>query len=128
MSKVIHRLMVDAKLFTLATRAIREHSLATKRFESINSTICAGARRAERGNFPRDRMEKLSRLGERSGPIRINLSIDEKWAESFHIARRNVELALGHRTSTRQLVAILCSFAATAPELLRSQAIDSHGV
>lgn len=107
MPESIHRLMVSPELFDLATQAIRAHSLATRKFQSINSTIASAAELVLGRPCMDGEMAPVLHEFSLDGPIRIHLIVRHSWSGLFKSASARLAEAAAQPLTVKQSVCLL---------------------
>lgn len=105
MSQVIYSFRVGPRLFRLAADAMRAHSIAVERFDSVSATTMKGL-----GDFMSatnlNEIITKARDFDEAGEIRVTLRVQHSQKELFQAARVRAGATLGEAATTRLTMTI----------------------
>jgi hypothetical protein len=105
MSQVIYSFRVGPRLFRLAADAMRAHSIAVERFDSVSATIMKGLEDFMSATNP-DEIITKARDFDQAGEIRVTLRVQHSQKELFQAARVRAGATLGQAATTRLTMTI----------------------
>ena len=111
MSQVIYSFRVGPRLFRLAADAMRAHSIAVERFDSISATAMKGLEDFLSATNSDEIVTKAREFDE-AGEIRVTLRVQLTQKELFQAARVHAGAASGEPAPTRltMTIGLLCVF------------------
>ena len=105
MSQVIYSFRVGPRLFRLAADAMRAHSIAVERFDSVSATAMKGMEYFLSAANP-DEITTKARDFDEAGEIRVTLRVQHSQKELFQAARVRAGGASGEAATTRLTMTI----------------------
>ena len=105
MSQVIYSFRVGSRLFRLATDAMRAHSIAVERFESVSATVLKGLEDFLSATNTEEIVIKAREFDE-AGEINVTLRVQHSKKELFQAARARAGASSGEPASTRLTMTI----------------------
>lgn len=107
MPQSVHTLMMNDQFFELAAGAIHIHSLATKRLESINTTVQLASTIAVESPLPARAVQALLEGVELSGPTKLHMIVRDRWYATFKAAWNHHSEAVGRTLLVKECVYLL---------------------
>lgn len=105
MSQVIYSFRVGPRLFRLAADAMRAHSIAIERFDSVSATTMKGLEDFMSATNPDEIITKARDFDE-AGEIRVALRVQHSQKELFQAARVRAGATSGEAATTRLTMTI----------------------
>lgn len=105
MSQVIYSFRVGPRLFRLAADAMRAHSIAVERFDSVSATAMKGLDYFLSASNPDEIITKARDFDE-AGEIRVTLRVQHSQKELFQAARVRAGTPTGEPATTRLTMTI----------------------
>jgi hypothetical protein len=107
MPQSVHTLMMSDEFFELVAGAVHIHSLATRRLESINTTIHLAATIAVESPLPDKAVRALLEGAELSGPTKLHMIVRDRWYPTFKAAWSHHAEAAGRTLLVKECVYLL---------------------
>lgn len=107
MPQSVHSIMMSDSFFDLAATAVHAHTLATRKFESIHTTVHYAAQLALKSPLLEGEVNALLSEAQLSGPTRLHVIVKDRWYPTFKTAWIQHGKAAGRTLLVKECVYLL---------------------
>lgn len=107
MPQSVHSIMMSDAFFDLAATAVHAHTLSTRKFESIHTTVHYAAQLALKSPLGEREVKALLSKAELNGPTRLHVIVKDSWYPTFKAAWAEHAKAAGRTLLVKECVYLL---------------------